>query len=266
MLIRAIALSLALLIGVGTMLPLVTETAEAGKKRQRRYHKKKKKYRKYSRAWWKRHRALMKKRRAMLARRRAIRLRRLRLARLRNKSGQKPVVSKNASPKPQADPKMPAVLPTGQPAPAGWLSSSATSSEVVFSIDGGRGTAAISVIGPATGETVDVGRNKLIGGVPTTALRREVINRMIRENGWVVNDYQKQIGNKKVYVVVAQSQGPGGKLNSRMFYFTEVEGRIFSVATNAAVESADRIAEESEKVINSMQARPRPTQQASTRE
>ncbi|MCV5951780.1 hypothetical protein OFN94_43905, partial [Escherichia coli] len=69
---------------------------------------------------------------------------------------------------------------------------------------------------------------------------------MIRENGWVVNDYQKEVGNKKVYVVVAQSQGPGGKINSRMFYFTEVEGRIFSVATNTSVDSAERIAEESE--------------------
>ena len=86
---------------------------------------------------------------------------------------------------------------------------------------------------------------------------------MVRENGWVVNDFTKEIGDKKVYVVVAQSQG-GGRLNSRMFYFTEVAGRIYSVATNTGVDSAERIAEESEKVINSLQ--PRRTQQASSRE
>jgi hypothetical protein len=88
---------------------------------------------------------------------------------------------------------------------------------------------------------------------------------MIRENGWVVNDFQKEVGNKKVYVVVAQSQGAGGRLNSRMFYFTEVDGRIYSLATNTNVDSADRIAEESEKVLNSLQPRGG-VQRAATRE
>jgi hypothetical protein len=51
-----------------------------------------------------------------------------------------------------------------------------------------------------------------------------------------------------------------------MFYFTEADGRIYSVATNSAADAADRIAEESEKVIFSLQARPRPVQQAAIRE
>ena len=91
------------------------------------------------------------------------------------------------------------------------------------------------------------------------------INRMIRENGWVVNDYQKSIGGRSVYVVVAQSQN-GGRVQSRMFYFTEADGRIYSVATNSATDSAERIAEESEKVIFSLQSGPRPVQQAAVRE
>ncbi len=86
---------------------------------------------------------------------------------------------------------------------------------------------------------------------------------MVRENGWVVNDYQKDIGGKTVFVVVAQSQENGGRVQSRMFYFTEVEGRIYSVATNSQTDAAERIAEESEKVIYSLQKRPRPFQQAS---
>jgi hypothetical protein len=50
-----------------------------------------------------------------------------------------------------------------------------------------------------------------------------------------------------------------------MFYFTEADGRIYSVATNSAAEAADRIAEESEKVIFSLSG-PRPVQQASVRQ
>ena len=89
---------------------------------------------------------------------------------------------------------------------------------------------------------------------------------MIQENGWVVNDYQKVIGGREVYVVVAQSQTKSGKVESRMFYFTEVDGRIYNVATNSPVEQAERLAEESEKVLDSLQTRVRNTQRAATKE
>ena len=89
---------------------------------------------------------------------------------------------------------------------------------------------------------------------------------MVRENGWVVNDYQKMVGGRAVYVVVAQSQVSGGRINSRMFYFTEADGRIYSVATTTAAESAEKLAEESEKVIVSLPSRPRPVQQASLKD
>jgi len=162
-----------------------------------------------------------------------------------------------------------ALLPSGEAAPAGWKKSSANSGELQFRVDNASGSqigsAAISVVGPAMGDTADRGRTHLVGGVPTTSLRRDVINRMVRENGWVVNDYQKEIGGKKVYVVVAQSQAGGGHMQSRMFYFTEVDGRIYSVATNTSSDDAERLAEESEKVINSL-ARTRPQQQASVKE
>lgn len=265
MLFRAIALTLALLIGMGTIIPLGTDSAEAGPRTSKKY-KKHKKYKKYSKRWWRQYRARMKRKRALQARRRAMRLRQLRLARMRKNRNRpaKPVVAA-AKAKPVAADSGVAMLPSGQAAPAGWRRSSATSSEVSFSVDNGNGSAAISVVGPATGETVDTGRNRAVGGVPTNALRREVINRMIRENGWVVNDYQKSIGGRSVYVVVAQSQN-GGRVQSRMFYFTEADGRIYSVATNSATDAADRIAEESEKVIFSLQSGPRPVQQAAVRE
>jgi hypothetical protein len=261
MLFRAIALSIALLIGIGTIIPLATDIAEAGPKRAKKY-KKHKKYRKYSKRWWKQYRAAQRRKRALQARRRALRLRQLRLARVRsNNKTVRPRVASVTKSKAETS-SVSSLLPSGEAAPAGWRRSGATGSEVQFAVDGG--SAAISVVGPSMGETVDTGRNRMVGGVATSALRREVINRMIRENGWVVNDYQKEIGGRSVYVVVAQSQENGGRTQSRMFYFTEADGRIYSVSTNSSTDSAERIAEESEKVIYSL--RPRSVQQAAVKE
>ncbi|HUR98140.1 MAG TPA: hypothetical protein VMZ26_08765 [Pyrinomonadaceae bacterium] len=256
-------MTLALLVGIGTIVPLGTDSAEAGSRTTKKY-KKHKKYKKYSKRWWRQYHARMNRKRALQARRRSMRLHQLRLARKHGSSNRaaKPVVA--AKPKTAAAENPVSMLPSGQAAPAGWRRAGSSSSEVNFSVDNGNGSASISVVGPATGETVDTGRNRVLGGVPTTALRREVINRMIRENGWVVNDYQKSIGGRSVYVVVAQSQN-GGRVQSRMFYFTEADGRIYSVATNSAAGSADRIAEESEKVIFSLQSGPRPVQQAAVK-
>ena len=258
MIVRAIALSLALLVGIGTIIPLATDYAEASKTRH--YKKSHRKYKKYSKRWWRQYRANLRRKRALQARRRALRLHQLRLAKAHAEQNVKPqTAAVKAKP---ADEKSAALLPSGDAAPNGWKRGQSTGGELQFSVDGGNGTAAISVVGPAMGESVDTGRNRSVGGVPTTSLRREVINRMVRENGWVVNDFQKEIGGKNVYVVVAQSQGTGGRIHSRMFYFTEVDGRIYSVATTSQAEAADRIAEESEKVINSLQSRPRAVQQA----
>lgn len=261
--IRAIVLSLALLIGIGAVIPLATDYAEAGGKKRRK-HKKYKKYKKYSKGWWRQYHARQRKKKAMAARRRALRLRQIRLAKVRAaENGDRQRTVAVAKP---VEGRQPAILPSGAPAPKGWVNDQSTSNELQFRVDDSSGaqigSAAISVVGAASGETVDTGRNRTVGGVSTTSLRREVINRMIRENGWVVNDFQKEIGGKKVYVVVAQSQATGGRVQSRMFYFTEVEGRIYSVATNAPNDNAERLAEESEKVINSLQTRVRPTQQA----
>lgn len=267
MLFRAIALSIALLVGIGTIVPLATDHAQAGPRKSKRYRKSKK-YKKYSRQWWRQYRARMKRKRALQARRRAMRLRQLRMAKLRmvNKAAgaEKETMRKVAFKTPEP---MVALLPSGQPAPTGWKRGESTGAEVRFRLENGNGmevgSASISVVGPAMGESVSTGRNRLVGGVPTNALRREVINRMVRENGWVVNDYQKEIGGKTVYVVVAQSQGQNGRVESRMFYFTEADGRIYNVATSTPVDAAERLAEESEKVLASLAAR-RPVQQASS--
>ena len=263
MLFRAIALSIALLIGIGTIIPLATNITEAGPSKAKNY-KGNKKYRKYSKQWWRQYRARQRRKKAMQSRNRMLRLRQIRLAKARQPSkGSKAAATSKIQP---AAEQTAAFLPSGSPAPQGWKKGQSTSAELQFSVDNGNATAAISVVGPATGETVATGRNRSVGGVPTASLRREVINRMIRENGWVVNDYQKQVGDKQIYVVVAQSQSTAGRVQSRMFYFTEVDGRIYSVAMNSNPDAATRLAEESEKVIFSLGSRPRPIQQAAIKE
>ncbi len=262
MLFRSIALSLALLIGVGVIIPLATNTIEAGSHKTKTY-KGKKNYRKYSRQWWRAYHARQRRRKAMQAHRRMMRLHQLRMAKAAEQAADSKV-AKTPAGRPAVE--QTAVLPSGAPAPQGWKKGTSSTSELQFSVDNGNASAAISIVGPAMGETVSSGRNRSVGGVPTSSLRREVINRMIRENGWVVNDFQKEVGDRQVYVVVAQSQATGGRVQSRMFYFTEVDGRIYSVAMNSNPDAAARLAEESEKVIYSLGARPRPTQQAAIKE
>lgn len=266
--LRAIALSLALLLGLGTIIPLATDYTEAGTQKQKKKKKKRAKYKKYSKKWWRAYRARMKRKRALARQRRQMRIRRILLARTA-KAKQTVDPKQNSVAKQMQKPfvdTQPAMLPSGEVAPKGWKSGLVSSNELQYRVDDDNGApiglASISVIGPAMGADNNNGaRNKTVGGVPTTSLRSTVIDRMIKENGWVVNDYQKDIGGKKVYVVVAQSEGAGGSLQSRMFYFTEVDGRIYSVTTTSPNGSSERIVQESEKVIDSLQRRK--TQQAS---
>lgn len=273
MAIRAIVISIALLLGLGTFIPLATEYAEAGAVKTKRYKNKKKKKRywrgvkKYSKRWWQLYRAQERRKRQVAQRRRALRLRQMRLAKARQVAEERraAVAAGKTQPKETA-----AVLPSGAPAPKNWSVGSADSSELKFNVAGNSGSsvgsASISVVGAATGDSSSRFNNKTVGGIPTTALRRDVINKMIKENGWVVNDYQKQVGDDTVYVVVAQSQGRDGRVHSRLFYFTEAGGRVYSVATNSATDSAERLAEESEKVIQSLRGGTRRTQQAAVRD
>lgn len=276
--LRAIALSLALLISLGAIIPLATDYTEAGPKYSyKKKKKKKKKLKKYSRAWWKWYRAKIKRQKAVAARKRALRIKRILAARARKEQAametpesatQKAVLSKTGLPKlvktadrtPKSKQRVAAgesneaaVLPTGDMAPQGWKRDKGNFSYRVDD-EGGRqiGSAAISEVGTSMGADAGGAKSKTIGGVPMSALRRTVIDKMVREEGWVVNDYQKEVNGKKVYVVVAQSPAQGGGVQSRIFYFTEVDGRIVSIATNAPSNSAERIAQDSERVINTL--------------
>lgn len=255
---RAVILTIGLMLSLGVVIPLLTDSTEASRPRQQRKYKK---YKKYSKGWWRAYHRRQRQRRALMARKRALKSRQENLARAYgNEQNSDSAVSKT-----NVKEKTPlAVLPSGGNAPASWKQSLISNTALQYRVDddGGNpvGSAQISVVGPAVGADSDTFRNKAVGGVSTSALRRTVIDRMMKEDGWVVNDYQKDMNGKKVYVVVAQSKGANNQVQSRLFYFTEVEGKIYSVATSAPNESSERLARESERVINSLQGSGRPAQ------
>jgi hypothetical protein len=265
---RAIALFLAVLLGVGALIPLATNRVQA--ESPHKHHRHAKHYKKYSKGWWRQYHARQRRKRALQAKARALRLQQLRLekanAEQKDTTQAKPVSKTSTPVAKHTDAVTPAVLPSGDPAPASWKAGTSTASELQFRVDNPQGaqigSASISVVGPS-GMRPDSGR-KNVGGVPTSQLRRDVIDKMIKENGWVVNDYQKEIAGQQVYVVEAQSQSKSGGVQSRMFYFTEVDGLVYSVVTNSPVQDSQQLAEESEKVIHSLKNRAvRPTQRAS---
>ncbi len=224
--------------------------------------------RKYSKKWWRQYRARQARRKAVAKRKRALRLKRIRLAKKKRSSKARRIRNQRAAAQPrvQAQPRQAAMLPSGNPAPSGWVQNDVSSSSLLFNVDGGNGSqigsASLTVLGPATGQTVTGWRNSSVGGVPTTALRRTVIDQMIRENGWVENDYQKEIAGKSVYVVVAKSADSNNRVESRTYYFTEANGRIYSLATKSSKEDSEKIVRQSEKVLESLQNRGTKVQRA----
>lgn len=246
MFFRAIALSLALLVGIGSIIPFINDTAEAGPKYKK---KKKKKLKKYSKAWWLWYRKEQRKKRAIFARKRALRAKQILLARQRAQRAKKAVPVKKVekvSDNIQAKNTKPAKIAN---------ESQPKDSELQFRVkdDSGKalGTATLSVLMESADTDSSPKLNK-IGGVPTSLLRRNVVDKMVKEDGWVVNDYQKVINGKNVYIVIAQSPVKG-VVHLRLFYFAEVEGRIYSLSTTCPKDAQARVEQESEKLIESLQ-------------
>lgn len=260
--LRAIALSLALLVGIGTIIPFATNYTEASHKVKSKKKRSWKGVKKYSKRWWQLYRRQERRKKARAKAGRALRLRQIRLTNARKADKNQTYTAKS-----NRKSNVQNALPSGEAAPKGWKRGQVANNELQYQVNNDNGSqagsAAIAIVGPASMEN-DNSRGKTVGGVATSSLRRTVIDKMVREEGWVVNDYQKEIGGKKVYVVVAQSPGAGNRVQSRLFYFTEVGGQIYSVATNAPADNSMKLEQESEKVVNSLQRR-NGTQQAELR-
>lgn len=139
--------------------------------------------------------------------------------------------------------------------PGSWTSSAGANApgEMRFNIrtvDGrAAGTASLAPVRVTGGDAPIGPRTKMLAGVPLTVLRRTVIDRMAAEGGWVVNDVEREIDGRRVYIVFARGSKPGASEQALTFYFTEVEGRIYSLATNTPVELAEPVAPACERII-----------------
>jgi hypothetical protein len=127
------------------------------------------------------------------------------------------------------------------------------------------GGAALSIVNAyaSVGQPVLTARTPrtLPGGVSFKELRRTVIDKMVAAGGWIINDFQREMGGHPVFVVLAHtgaSADGSTPPQSWVFYFTEVEGRIYSLATNSLPEFADRLAGESAQLMASLHANSRP--------
>ena len=146
--------------------------------------------------------------------------------------------------------------------PQAWrLSGANARGEMKFSVSGHDGRTAgtatlapVSLAGASAALDVITPRTRLIGGVALPVLRRTIIDRMLVEGGWVTNDTEREVDGRRVYVVTAQTGQGGVARESWTFYFTEVEGRLYSLATNAPVEFSAPLAAGSEQFLGTLRA------------
>jgi hypothetical protein len=256
--LRAVVLSLLMFVSVAVTLPLADSLAKGFMERPSASSSAR---RRRSRAWWRRYRA-------RIARRRAADARARQLAALR---GEAPVASEDIDRSRFSN----AVAATGgvfnDPAgqwsmklPRGWSNRPAVQNgEMRFRVfeRSGKpvGQAAFGFVTPAQ-NSIDPtasarARKQMLAGVAFSELRRSVIDRMVMANGFVTNDMEREIAGRRVYIVLAQTAASAdGRTPEQFltFYFTEVEGRIYSLGVAAPRETADRLNAEAEQVINSL--------------
>ncbi|HEX8459690.1 MAG TPA: hypothetical protein VF656_20515 [Pyrinomonadaceae bacterium] len=295
MFLRALVLTILIMCTVASTLPLSDSLAHWATRPSASRRHKGRSARRHSRAWWRRYRARLRRQRAVAAERRRRRAAMLSpttaakkpvalLPPVANHAGATdtaafvlpgvamPSTSSLSSITPVKT--LPAVVPASKdalqqlprsaasPLPSGWSSTGAASrtGEMRFNVRAADGRVRSSAVWSrvnvqATEAAMSDARSKTFGGVPLTVLRRTVINRMVSEGGWVTNDVQRQFGEQRVFVVTAQSVAAGGERRAWTFYFTESEGQVYSLATNAPAEFADTLAAESEKAIVALGSR-----------
>lgn len=257
--LRATALSLIVLFSVAVIIPVMDSSAHSGQTVKGRH------YKRHSRAWWRRYHAR--------------RRRRIAIARQRAREAQRAIAAANAADSSvlshHVGPLGGGVLmdPRGMwsaTLPAGWSNrSTPANGEVKFRIFTPDGRAAgysdlspVNVPATPKGLLSAKAQKRFLGDVSFSDLRRVVIEKMLNSNGWVTNDFEQQIDGKRVFVVVAQTAGSQGSSVGTQpwaFYFTEINGHIYSLATTAPSEFYDQATAGSEKLLASFKTTARPS-------
>jgi hypothetical protein len=248
---RRIALSLGLLVSIVILLPFATSTAHnlrtqfsAG---SHRFHH-------HSRAWWRRYRA-KRRRQALIARRRAMEAQNAAIA---ARAADNHVSSPNALAFPES------VYRDGSfimPLPNDWSASTATKGSSSFRIlpngtSEAQATLAVVAAAPVNAtQPLPSEQRKMLGGVMMTDLRRTVIDRMISAGGWVVNDRQREIGGHRVFEVIAQTPASSDGKPEQVWnvYFTEANGRVYSLTTRTGGGATQKVAADAEKFLSTFQ-------------
>ncbi|HWT03167.1 MAG TPA: hypothetical protein VN256_23145 [Pyrinomonadaceae bacterium] len=251
--LRAAVLSLLILVSVVVMLPAGDSSAHHNGRSH--VSRRSNMGRRHSRAWWRRYRARMRRKRAAMRRRQAL---------LRSRRGQNlnaaAVESHNKSALSQkistVNVQREAATVSSPALPNGWARRAAAGGGTRFFLNSDGRSIAEATFAPvnvqASGDLALTAKaqRKMLAGVPFSELRRTVIDKMVAADGWVVNDMPREIGGRPVYLVIART----GE-QSWVFYFTEVEGRIYSLAANSPAEYAARLADESAQLMASFHAK-----------
>ncbi len=211
------------------------------------------------RAWLQRRRAAARRRRARL-----MRQRRMQMANTINRSGRNRLAFAS---NPYRLQQPPAALNRNHllwTVPTNWsrASGSNNSGETKWNVRaadgrvvGGAVLRALSATESQDAPPASRTRLKPIGGVPITTLRRTVIDRMVASGGWVINDWVREIGGRRVYIVSAQSGRPddlSAAAQAWSFYFVEIDNRVYNLVTNAAPEFGDLLTGDTEMLVASL--------------
>lgn len=253
--LKRLALCLGLVLSIVILLPLATSTAHNLRSQiaARSYR-----FRHHSRAWWRRHRAMIRRRQAMMARRRALQA----------------VARNSARPQPSAKTaENHVVVPTALalpesvyrdsaaslPLPTNWSAVAAYKGSSNFRIAAPKGLpeaqATLAVVAEAPPPTVrplPSEQKRMLGGVALTDLRRSVIDKMIVAGGWVINDRARYINGQRVFEVIAQTpaMGEGKPEQVWNFYFTEVNGRVYSLTTRSVNGATPKVSADAEQFLS----------------
>jgi len=151
------------------------------------------------------------------------------------------------------------------PLPDSWSAANTNAGSSTFRIASPNGgpdaQAALAVLAaapPKSFQPLPNEQKKMLGGVTFTDLRRTVIDKMIIAGGWVVNDRQREIGGHRVFEVIAQTPASNDGKGEQVwnYYFTEINGRVYSLSTRSPNAATQKVAADAEQFLTTF----RPTE------
>jgi len=145
------------------------------------------------------------------------------------------------------------------PLPNNWSAAATTNGSSSFRIASQNGIpeaqAALAVVAaapPKSFQPLPNEQKRMLGGITFTDLRRSVIDKMITAGGWVVNDRQRDIGGHHVFEVIAQTPATSDGKSEQVwnYYFTEINGRVYSLSTRSANAANQKVAADAEQFLS----------------